>query len=111
MATPSSGVAADSFTHTDAASVTNAADSGIVTITFPAITAITVTAANLSEVLAGLAVNTAGTPHIVALTAGTSISDDWAAINSAVQSSSRFVILDLSDCSAANNTIVGAYTY
>ncbi|GAB6392400.1 MAG: leucine-rich repeat domain-containing protein [Treponematales bacterium] len=185
------GVAANSFTHTGAASVTNAADSGTVTVTFPAtlpalmgtvsitgtaavgetLTAstaslvydtsgtlsyqwkaggdnvgtnqsaytialadygktitVTVTAsknagsvesaaagpvpaitpANLASVLAALAANTASAPYTVPLAAGTNISgSDWAVINSAVQSSGRYVILDLSACTASDNTVTG----
>ncbi|GAB6390773.1 MAG: leucine-rich repeat protein [Treponematales bacterium] len=71
---------------------------------------VSATAASLASVLAGLPANTAGTPHTVPLAAGTNISgSDWAAITSAVQSSGRYVILDLSECSANGNTVTGAY--
>jgi hypothetical protein len=102
------GVAANSFTCTGATSVTNAADSGTVTITFPATAAITATTANLASVLAGLAANTAGTPYTISLAEGTSISDNWTTINTAV--TGRYVVLDLSACSAADNTVTGAYS-
>ncbi|GAB6391957.1 MAG: leucine-rich repeat domain-containing protein [Treponematales bacterium] len=100
------GVADGSFTHSGAKSVTNAADSGTVTITFPATSGITV--ANLASYLAGLPDNTADSPHTVPLAAETNISGGgWADINSAVQSAGRFVILDLSACSAERDTVTG----
>jgi hypothetical protein len=67
-----------------------------------------VTVANLADYLAGLPDNTADNPHTISLAAATNISgDDWAAINSAVEESEKYVILDLSACAAADNTIAG----
>ncbi|GAB6392325.1 MAG: leucine-rich repeat protein [Treponematales bacterium] len=66
---------------------------------------VTTTAANLASVLAGLAANTADTPYTISLAAGTSISDNWTTINTAV--TGRYVILDLSACAATDNTIAG----
>ncbi|GAB6390731.1 MAG: leucine-rich repeat domain-containing protein [Treponematales bacterium] len=94
------GVATNAFTYTGAA-VTNAANSGVVTITFPA-TSIPATLETLGDVLAGLAVNTADNPYTIALAAGTNISENWEAIRDAVYGNTvkKYVILDLSDCSA-----------
>jgi hypothetical protein len=69
-----------------------------------------VSPANLASYLARLPDNTtADSPHTVPLVEGTNISGGgWAAINSAVQSAGRFVILDLWACTAAGNTVTGA---
>ncbi|GAB6391976.1 MAG: hypothetical protein MdMp014T_1349 [Treponematales bacterium] len=67
-----------------------------------------VTPANLASVLAGLQANTASAPYTILLAAGTNITSNWAAITSAVQSSGRYVVLDLSECSANGNTVTGA---
>ncbi|GAB6393049.1 MAG: leucine-rich repeat domain-containing protein [Treponematales bacterium] len=64
------------------------------------------TTANLAAVLAGLAANTADTPYTISLAEGTNISDNWAAINTAV--TGKYVVLDLSACAATDNTIAGA---
>jgi hypothetical protein len=72
------------------------------------------TLARLAAHLASLAANTAETPHTVALdstvtidTSETSESDVWATINSTVQAAEKYVILDLSACSATDNRIEG----
>ncbi|GAB6390787.1 MAG: leucine-rich repeat protein [Treponematales bacterium] len=67
-----------------------------------------VTPASLASYLAGLPANTADSPHTVPLAAGTNITSNWAAITSAVQSSGRYVVLDLSACTAEGNTVTGA---
>jgi hypothetical protein len=110
------GVAANSFTCAGAAAVTSAANSGVITVTFPATEADAsgVSLSGLAGYLASLASNTAATPHTVTLaasvtinTADTSASGVWATINSTVQTAGKYVILDLSACSAAGNTITG----
>jgi hypothetical protein len=66
-----------------------------------------ITAANLASYLAELPANTADSPHTIPLAAGTNITSNWAAITSAVQSSGRYVVLDLSACTANGNTVTG----
>jgi hypothetical protein len=68
----------------------------------------------LPAYLAGLASNTATTPHTVILesltidTADTDPNGVWATINRIIQAAGKYVILDLSACTAVNNTIAGA---
>ncbi|GAB6392406.1 MAG: leucine-rich repeat protein [Treponematales bacterium] len=99
-------IALADYGKTITVTVTASKNSGSVT-GGPVVAAITL--ANLASVLAGLPANTAGAPYTVPLAAGTNITSNWAAITSAVQSSGRFVILDLSACSANGNTVTGAY--
>jgi hypothetical protein len=49
----------------------------------------------------------AESPHTVVLTA-TNISDIWFGIHTAVQNAEKYVILDLSNCTASGNTITGS---
>jgi hypothetical protein len=68
----------------------------------------------LSDYLNSLSANTAVNPHTVALAASVTIDTTdtnpngvWATINRTIKNAKRYVILDLSACSAANNTITG----
>jgi hypothetical protein len=68
-----------------------------------------VSVAGLAAHLASLGANTAGTPHTVVFdasvaidTADTSAAGVWATINSTVKSAGKYVILDLSACTAAH---------
>jgi hypothetical protein len=55
-------------------------------------------------------------PHTVVLspvvidTTDTSADGVWAAVNTTIQNAGKYVILDLSDCSAAGNTITGVFS-
>jgi hypothetical protein len=71
----------------------------------------------LAAYLASLSANTAATPYTVILvpsitidTADTSASGVWATINSTVENAGKYVILDLSACTAVGNTIEGDNT-
>jgi hypothetical protein len=73
-----------------------------------------VSLAGLAGYLASLASNTAANPHTVILdasvtinTADTSANGVWATINRTVQVAEKYVILDISACSAVDNTIAG----
>jgi hypothetical protein len=77
---------------------------------------VTSTLAGLVDTLYSLADNTATNPHTVVLdstvtinTADTSTIGVWATINRTVQAAGKYVILDISACTAVGNTIVGAY--
>jgi hypothetical protein len=70
------------------------------------------TLGELSTALDGLPTNTAANPHIVKLdssvvidTSDTNANGVWATINSTVQAARKYVILDISACTAVNNTI------
>jgi hypothetical protein len=69
---------------------------------------IELTATNLVYILAWPPTNTADTPHTISFAIGTSISGNWADINSTVQNTGKFVILDLSLCIVSKNTITGS---
>jgi len=69
-------------------------------------TPITVCAANLAEKLAPMAANTAVTPYTVTLEP-CNISDNWGAINAVVQNAVKYIILDLSACTAVDNILRG----
>jgi hypothetical protein len=73
---------------------------------------------HLDAYLRALAANTPETPHTVRLAASTIINTEdtselgvWASINILVRDAERYVTLDLSDCSAAGNTVTGANEY
>jgi hypothetical protein len=110
------GVAANAFTYSGA-TVTNAANSGTVTITFPATVAAgeeeNVTIDSLANDLDLLPDNDSSTPHTIVFASFTIDNEDtdpdgaWASVNEATNSARRYVILDLSACTAANNTISG----
>jgi hypothetical protein len=68
----------------------------------------------LAAYLASLPANTAATPYTVILgpsiiidTADTNANGVWATINSTVQNAGKYVILDISACTAVGNTISG----
>jgi hypothetical protein len=68
---------------------------------------------SLAAYLSGLPANTASTPATVVFApaiinnADTDTNGVWATVNNVVQTAGRYVILDLSACSAINNTISG----
>jgi hypothetical protein len=81
------------------------------------------TLGELSTALAGLSVNTAANPHTVKLDSSVTIDTSdysydgsifnpnytgiWATVNKTVKSAGKYVILDLSECSAEGNRITG----
>jgi hypothetical protein len=80
------------------------------------------TLAGLTDYLNSLPANTAAPPHTVVLdstvtinTANTNLNGVWATINRKVQAAGKYVILDLSACTAvhgaAANTIQGNYSF
>jgi hypothetical protein len=88
---------------------TAAAASATAKITVPP-----VSLAGLWDYLGSLPVNTGETPYTVTLagpvtidTSDTDANGVWATINRTVQGAGKYVILDLSDCTAAGNAIAG----
>jgi uncharacterized repeat protein (TIGR02543 family) len=71
---------------------------------------------SLAAYLSGLPATTAASPATVVLSPVTIDTEDatvngvWATVNSVVQAAGKYVILDLSACSAARNTISGDYS-
>jgi hypothetical protein len=103
------GVAANAFTYTGA-TVTNAANSGTVTISFPATGADLLPA--LENALKELGDTTAESPFPVileafAITANGRITGDWGTVSTAVEKAKKHVILDLSNCTFEDNEITG----
>jgi len=68
--------------------------------------AATVAAAVTAQTTAG-GTNAAATPATVILPASINISDEWGKIDAILKTEEKFVILDLSACSATDNTIAG----
>ncbi|MDR3284138.1 MAG: collagen-like protein, partial [Treponema sp.] len=87
------GVGANSFTYTGAASVTNGANSGVVTITFPATVAVFTNLSDLNDYLFGRNANTAAIPYAVALSGAHTLND----IYDVLAVTGKYVSLDLSD--------------
>jgi hypothetical protein len=88
------GVGANSFVYTGA-TVTNAADSGTVTITFPAAAALN----NVSKVGDYLANASGGTEdNPVSLPVQLNIANDWGNLLNAIDTANKKVALDLSGC-------------
>ncbi len=63
--------------------------------------------AELIERLNNLSGTSAESPGTVKLESGI-INNIWGIINSTVQSKGKYVVLDLSDCTATNNTVIGS---
>jgi hypothetical protein len=115
------GVAENSFTYTGAV-VTNAADSGVVTLIFkatpppppPPPMSVSDLGQLLDTKLDEITGDTETNPQTVVLPNTVEIDTDdtapngiWATVNSKVQRKQKYVILDLSACTAVNNTIDG----
>jgi hypothetical protein len=105
------GVTANAFTYTGA-TVTNVANSGAVTISFPA-TAVDPLPA-LGNALGELSDTTAENPSRVvleafAISANNDSASDWGRVNTAVKNAQKHVILDLSDCTFTDNEVAGSY--
>jgi hypothetical protein len=111
------GVEPDAFSHGGAGKVTNEADSGEVTIVFPAAgSGITlgqpVSADKLAAYLAAIPAeegDTADNPHTVALDSSVDVnSATWGTtIKDALAGLKKYIVLDLSACAATGNTISG----
>jgi K+-transporting ATPase c subunit len=74
-------------------------------------------AGSLENVLAALESNTSSTPHTIVFASSFTINNEdtdpngaWASVNKAIQDAEKYVILDLSACTAANNTISGIFS-
>jgi len=65
----------------------------------------------LSALLAAVTGDSAAFPLTVTVPAGTNISNEWGSINTAVSEAGKYVILDLSACTATGNTISTANPY
>jgi len=61
----------------------------------------------LATAIGNLNAGSADAPDTLEVPA-TNISDNWAVINNALTAEKKYVILDLSDCNATNNTIAGS---
>jgi hypothetical protein len=107
------GVGANAFSHAKATSVTNVADSGAVTIVFPGAEAEIVigepvSAENLAAYLAKLPEGSTESPSMVKLEPFDVTSNTWGTtVKAALVVSQKYIVLDLSDCTATNNTISG----
>jgi hypothetical protein len=110
------GVGENAFSHDGAGTVTNAEDSGEVSIVFLAAgSGITlgqpVSADKLAAYLAAIPEtegDTADNPHTVVLVPFDVTSNTWGTtIKSVLAGSSKYIVLDLGGCTAADNTISG----
>jgi len=64
----------------------------------------------LAAYIGALSAGSAASPNFVPLdTTDISNRDNWAAINSIVKDAAKYVSLDLTDCTATDNTIAGAF--
>jgi len=64
--------------------------------------------ADLPAYLGALDAGGAASPNVVPLDA-CSISDDWVTVNSYIEAAKKYVALDLTDCTATDNTIWSSY--
>jgi hypothetical protein len=66
---------------------------------------------DLTMYLATLPTGTAEAPHTIVFASNIDVTgDDWAAVNTAVATAQKHVTLNLSACTATNNTITGEYS-
>jgi len=81
-------------------------NSAVMTAAYTVKSSVTVAYGELESALSSLPVNTAETPYVITI-ASTNLSARWAVIIEAIRGAGRYVILDLSDCTADDSTITG----
>jgi hypothetical protein len=107
------GLGEDAFSHDGATAVTNTEDSGLVTIVFSGaedgiVIGEPVSADKLAAYLAKLPEGSPENPSTVVLETFDVSSNTWGTtIKAALAGSNKYIVLDLSDCTATDDTISG----